>query len=137
MDKLLNKISLYISLIAGIFLKFTGGWDILLASLIIFMFFDYITGILKAFFLKNLDSKLGFWGIVKKIVILIIVSTAYILSKLISPSFPIREVVITFFISNEGLSILENASVFVPIPKSIKNTLNQLNKNCNTDDENK
>ncbi len=101
MDKLLNKISLYISLIAGIFLKFTGGWDILLASLIIFMFFDYITGILKAFFLKNLDSKLGFWGIVKKIVILIIVSTAYILSKLISPSFPIREVVITFFISNE------------------------------------
>ena len=137
MDKLLNKISLYISLIAGIFLKFTGGWDILLASLIIFMFFDYITGILKAFFLKNLDSKLGFWGIVKKIVILIIVSTAYILSKLISPSFPIREVVITFFISNEGLSILENASAFVPIPKSIKNTLNQLNKNCNTDDENK
>jgi len=137
MDKLLNKISLYISLIAGIFLKFTGGWDILLASLIIFMFFDYITGILKAFFLKNLDSKLGFWGIVKKIVILIIVSTAYILSKLISPSFPIREVVITFFISNEGLSILENASVFVPIPRSIKNTLNQLNKNCNTDDENK
>lgn len=101
------------------------------------MFFDYITGILKAFFLKKLDSKLGFWGIVKKIVILIIVSTAYILSKLISPSFPIREVVITFFISNEGLSILENASVFVPIPRSIKNTLNQLNKNCNTDDENK
>lgn len=65
MEKLINKISFCISLIAGTFLKLTGGWDILLASLIVFMVFDYITGVLKAFFLKNMDSKIGFWGIIE------------------------------------------------------------------------
>ena len=134
MDKMINKINLCICFFSGTALKLVGGWDILLASLIVLMVFDYLTGILRAWFLKSLDSKIGFWGIVKKIIILIIVSTAYILSKLLG-NLPIREVVITFFISNEGLSILENAAVFIPIPKIIKESLDQLNNKDTTNEK--
>jgi toxin secretion/phage lysis holin len=126
MEKLFNTFCICIGFLGGIILKLIGGWDIPISALIILMIFDYITGVLKAYFLKRLDSTIGFWGIVKKIIILIIISTAHIISKTLDTSLPLREVVITFFISNEGLSILENASVFIPIPDRIKDVLNQI-----------
>lgn len=126
MDKLFNTSCVFTSFIGGLILNLIGGWDILLTTLIVLMLFDYITGILKGYFLKNLDSKIGFWGILKKIIILIVVSTAHIISNMVNLSVPLREIVIIFFISNEGISVLENASVFVPIPESLKKVLQQL-----------
>lgn len=126
MGKLFNTFSVFFGFIGGLFLNLIGGWDILISTLMLFMIFDYITGILKGYFLKNLDSKIGFWGIVRKIVILIIVSSAYIISNIVNPALPLREVIIVFFISNEGISLLENAAVFIPIPKQLKNVLEQI-----------
>lgn len=126
MDKLFNTSCVFSSFIGGLIAYLIGSWDILLATLIVLMCFDYITGILKGYFLKNLDSKTGFWGIVKKIIILIVVSTAHIISNMVNPSLPLRDIVIIFFVSNEGISILENASVFIPIPEALKKALQQL-----------
>lgn len=129
MEKIINILCVIFSFIVGIISKLIGTWDVLLFALVILMVFDYVTGILKACFLKKLDSNVGFWGIIKKFCILIIVSTAHILSNILTPSIPIREVVIIFFISNEGISVLENVAVFVPIPDSLKNALQQLSNN--------
>lgn len=126
MEKIFNSFCIYISFIGGFISKLVGGWDILLLTLVIFMIFDYITGILKGIFKKNLDSKIGFWGIIRKFIIMIVVSTSYILSNLVNQSLPLREIVIIFFISNEGISILENSVVFIPIPKQLKKVLQQL-----------
>lgn len=97
MEKLFNAVCILFGFIGGILINLLGGCDILLNALIVFMVFDYITGVLKGYFQKNIDSKIGFWGIIRKVVILIIVSTAYILGKVIDTSLPLREVVIVFF----------------------------------------
>lgn len=129
MDKLFNTFCLFTSFVGGLISNLIGDWDILIATLIILMIFDYITGILKGYFFKKLDSTIGFWGIVKKFIILIIVSTSHVISNVVDPSLPLREVVIIFFISNEGISVLENAAVFIPIPEQLKKALQQLRNN--------
>lgn len=131
MERIDNMVRIVWGFVGGIASQLIGGRDLLLMSLIALMAFDYITGVLKAFFLKQLNSKTGFWGIVKKCVILIIVSASYLLNNILSNELPLREIVITFFISNESLSLLENAAVFVPIPQKLKDCLSRLN------DENK
>lgn len=138
MNKLFNIICICAGVIGGIVAKLLGEWDILLSTLCIFMIFDYITGLLKGYFEKNIDSNIGFWGIVKKFVILIIVSTAHLISQNLGADIPLREMVIVFFLSNEGISILENASVFIPIPENLKNALAHLrdtSKNNNDKNE--
>lgn len=129
MNKLFNTFCLLTSFAGGLISNLIGNWDILLTALIILMIFDYITGVLKGCFLKELNSKIGFWGIVKKFVILIIVSTSHIISNISDSQLPLREIVIIFFISNEGISILENASVFIPIPEELKKGFHQLRNN--------
>ena len=129
MDKLFNTFCFFTSFVGGLISNLIGSWNILLNTLIILMIFDYITGILKGYFLKELKSKIGFWGIVKKFVILIIVSTSHIISNISNPQLPLRDVVIIFFISNEGISILENAAVFITIPEQLKKALQQLRDN--------
>lgn len=126
MEKLFNSSCIYISSIGGIIAKLIGGYDVLFLTLVIFMGFDYITGVLKAFYLKKIDSAVGFWGIVKKCIILIIVSASVVLSKVINSAIPLRETVILFFISNEGISLLENSATFIPLPESLKNALQQI-----------
>lgn len=123
---LFNGVSIFAGFAGGLILSVIGGWDMLLGVLVLLMVFDYVTGVLKGYFLKKLDSDMGFWGIVKKFIMLIIVSMAYVLSNLVEPVLPLREIVIVFFISNEGISILENAAVFIPIPDELKKALNKL-----------
>lgn len=123
---LFNGVSIFAGFSGGLILSVIGGWDMLLGVLVLLMVFDYVTGVLKGYFLKKLDSDMGFWGIVKKFIMLIIVSMAYVLSNLVEPVLPLREIVIVFFISNEGISILENAAVFIPIPDELKKALNKL-----------
>ena len=126
LEKLLNGFSVLSGTAGGILAGLMGGWDGLLAALITLVVLDYITGLAKAVCQKELSSKIGFQGIVKKIVLFILVAAANVLQLLLSGSLPLREIVLVFFIANEGLSLLENAAVFVPIPGALKKALLQL-----------
>lgn len=106
-----------------------GGWDILLWTLTAFVVLDYITGLIRAAKMKELSSEIGFWGLVRKIMIFVLVIVANLLQQLINESIPLREIVIMFFISNEGISLLENASIFIDVPDRLKDVLLQLRDN--------
>lgn len=104
-----------------------GGWDVALACLIIAIILDYISGIIKAYVNKDLSSKIGFEGLLKKVGVLLIVMLAVLVDKITGETGAIRTLVIYYFVANEGLSILENLALAgVPIPESIKNALKVL-----------
>ena len=106
-----------------------GGWDISLQCLLIAIAIDYISGLIKAFNSKTLDSKIGFKGILKKFGILCIVALSVVIDRITGESGAIRTLVIYYFVANEGLSVLENLSIAgLPIPQSIKKSLQALKK---------
>lgn len=129
MDKLFNQISIIFGIVGGVCTYFLGGWDGMLKTILFLAIADYITGWIKAFKLKKLSSEIGFMGLLKKIVMFIMIATAFEIQKLIGGAIPLREVVIMFYIANEGLSLLENAAIFVPIPEKMKDVLLQLREN--------
>ena len=98
----------------------------ILKALVALVILDYVTGILKSISNKTLSSEIGFKGLIRKIVIFIVVATAVIIQSVVGDAIPLREIVIVFFVCNEGISLLENASEFVPIPDKLKDTLIQL-----------
>ena len=100
----------------------------LLKSIVILMVLDYVTGLLKAIYNKKLSSEIGFKGLIRKITIFIVIATAYVIQGIMGDEIPLREIVILFFIANEGISLIENSSEFVPIPKKLKDVLIQLRK---------
>ena len=106
-----------------------GGIDDFLICLTIFVVLDYLTGVILAIIYRELSSEIGFRGILKKISIFIIIALATILDyKIIKLNGALRMGTIFFYISNEGISILENlADIGVPIPKKIVNVLKQVN----------
>lgn len=124
MEKLFNGISILFGLIGGFIVSALGGWDKWLIALIAFVILDFITGWLKACFAKSLSSKTGAKGIVKKVLIFVVVGVAVVLQDLIS--FPLRDIVILFYLCNEGLSLIENIAEFIPLPDKIKEVLLQL-----------
>lgn len=112
-----------------------GGLDEMLISLFLFMFCDYLSGVIKAIVKKKLSSEVGFEGILKKGVILIIVAISVRLDVLLNQGELFRYLVIGFYLANEGISILENVGeIGLKYPKKIKDALVQLNKD-NEDDE--
>lgn len=126
MSKLFNTFSIVGGIVGGFLCQWLGGWDVILKALVALVVLDYFTGVLKAIVTKTLSSAVGFKGLVKKIFIFIVVATGVIVQGVIGDSVPLREIVIIFFICNEGISLLENASEFVPIPAKLKETLIQL-----------
>ena len=97
--------------------------------LLIAIAIDYISGLIKAYVTKTLDSKIGFKGILKKVGVLCIVCLAVLIDRLTGESGAIRTLVIYYFVANEGLSVLENLSIAgLPIPQSIKKALQALKK---------
>ena len=118
-----------IGFIGGVMAYVLGGWDILLWTLTAFVVLDYVTGLIRAAKMKELSSEIGFWGLVRKIMIFVLVIVANLLQQLINESIPLREIVIMFFISNEGISLLENASIFIDVPDRLKDVLLQLRDN--------
>ena len=126
MDKLFNWISIVFGFAGGFLSYWLGGWDILIKTIVFLAVVDYITGIIKAVYLKELSSEIGFKGLLKKIVMFIVIAVAFVIQQLIGGTVPLREVVIMFYIANESLSLLENAAIFVPIPDKLKNVLLQL-----------
>lgn len=125
MEKYFNAISNVSAVVGGVFVYLFGGWDVFIIALLLLMVIDYFTGILKAIYKKELSSKTGWHGIIKKVLTLGVVCVAVICEKIGIPA--IREMTIIFFAVNEGLSILENASeTGLNIPPKIKEILLQL-----------
>ena len=109
-------------------------------ALVAFMVLDYISGILAAISVRKLSSKVGFKGIVKKLLILVFVSVGHITDTYVLGGVPVAmTAVILFYIANEGISIVENATELgLPVPQKIKNVLEQVkNKSGEDDNENK
>lgn len=107
---------------------FLGGWDGFLYALLAFVVIDYITGLMCAVLDKNLSSEVGFRGIFKKVLIFSLVAIGNIVDQsVIGDGSVIRTAVIFFYLSNEGVSILENAAhIGLPVPQKLKDILEQL-----------
>jgi toxin secretion/phage lysis holin len=108
---------------------YLGGLDGLLYALIAFVAVDYITGLLRAVVEKNLSSRIGAKGIAKKVAIFLVVGIGHLIDThlLGGTGAPLRTAVIFFYIANEGVSLLENATAIgLPVPEQLKNVLAQL-----------
>lgn len=130
MKEVWNWIQILITVMGGYFGYFLGGLDGFLYALITFVVIDYLTGIMVAVLERKLSSEVGFRGIFKKVLIFSLVAVAHIIDEqLIKTGSIIRTAVIFFYISNEGISILENATkIGLPIPEKLKAVLLQINK---------
>ena len=106
-----------------------GGFDIALQSLLIVMVVDYLTGIASAIYNKNLSSKIGLKGILKKFSYLCVVALSVVIDNLTGQGGLIRTLVIYFFVANDGLSIIENmAEMNVKLPQKLIDALEQIKK---------
>lgn len=113
--------------VGGFLAYWLGGLDAILICLIAMLVIDYITGVLSAVHSSTVNSEIGWKGIVKKVVTLLIVALAFIIETATDGLFAIREIVIMFFIANEAISIIENAGkIGIPIPEKLKNILTQI-----------
>ena len=123
-----NVIQLIFSALGGWLGYFLGGCDGLLYTLLAFTAMDYITGVMCAVNDKTLSSEVGFRGICRKVLIFMLVGIANILdADVVGTGSVLRTAVIFFYISNEGVSLLENAAhLGLSVPEKIKVVLEQL-----------
>ena len=137
MKEFWNMIQLVITAIGGWLGYFLGGCDGLLIALVVFVVADYITGVMCAIADKKLSSEVGFRGICRKVLIFILVGIANILDvHVIGTGSVLRTAVIFFYISNEGVSLLENAAhLGLPVPQKIKAVLEQLHDRAEDEEE--
>ena len=136
-DIIWAKLQMAIAAIGGWLGYFLGGMDGLLTALLIFMVIDYITGLMCAVVDKKLSSAVGFKGICKKVLIILLVGVAHIVDlHVVGTGNALRGAVVCFYLSNEGVSLLENAAhLGLPIPEKLKTVLQQLhNRDDNTED---
>ena len=128
MKEFWNTIQLIFSAVGGWLGYFLGGCDGLLNALIAFVVIDYLTGVMCAIINRELSSAVGFKGIFRKVLIFLLVGIANIIDvQVIGTGAVLRTAVIFFYISNEGVSLLENAGhLGLPIPEKIKTVLEQL-----------
>ena len=115
---------------------FVGGFDGLLYALIALMAADYVTGVMCAIADRTLSSEVGFRGIFKKVLIFSLVAIGHIVDQsVIGEGSVIRTAVIFFYLSNEGVSILENAAhIGLPVPQKLKDILEQLHNKIDKED---
>ena len=135
-DLIWTKIQIAITAIGGWLGYFLGGMDGLIIALIVMMSIDYITGIMCAVVDKKLSSAIGFKGIFKKVLILMLVAVANIIDvHVVGTGSALRSATVCFYLSNEGLSILENAvHLGLPVPEKLKEVLAQLHNRDKKDD---
>ena len=123
----LNSIKYSFAAVGSAAAYFLGGWDLMLKILVTLTALDFLTGVLAAIYNKCLSSEIGSKGIVRKVGIYIIVAVAYMLDTLMNTNNVIRGATIGFYISIEGLSIVENWSrMELPLPKTVKDALARL-----------
>ena len=128
MKEFWNTIQLIFAAVGGWLGYFLGGCDGLLVALVMFVVVDYLTGVMCAVADRNLSSEVGFKGICRKVLIFLLVGIANILDvQVIGAGSVLRTAIIFFYISNEGVSLLENAAhLGLPIPEKMKDILEQL-----------
>ena len=114
---------------------FLGGCDGLLYALVLFVVVDYITGVMCAAVDHKLSSEVGFKGICRKVLIFLLVGIGHVLdAQIIGTGSVLRTAVIFFYLSNEGVSLLENAGhLGLPIPEKLKVVLEQLHDRAEKD----
>ena len=127
-DLIWAKIQIAITAIGGWLGYFLGGLDGLMIALIVLMTLDYVSGVMCAIIDKKLSSAVGFKGVCKKAFILMLVGVAHIIDlHVVGTGSALRGAVICFYMSNEGLSLLENAAhIGLPIPDKLRDILAQL-----------
>ena len=128
MEKILEYLKYYIMVIGAGFTWLYGAWDTAIIVLICFMVADYITGVVKGWYTKDLSSDIGLKGLARKFLILLVVMMAVLMDRLLSNgTWVFRTLACYFYIANEGISILENAIVIgLPVPDKLKDALVQL-----------
>ena len=128
MKEIWNWSQAVIAVIGGWLGYLLGGWDGFLYALVAFVVIDYITGLMCAVLDKKLSSEIGFRGIFKKVLIFSLVAVGHIIDQnVIGDGSVIRTAVIFFYLSNEGISILENTvHIGLPVPQKLKDILEQL-----------
>ena len=137
MKEFWNSIQLVFAGIGGWLGYFLGGCDGLLYALLAFVVIDYITGVMCAIADKNLSSEVGFKGICRKVLIFLLVGISNVLDvQVIGTGSVLRIAVIFFYISNEGVSLLENAAhLGLPVPEKMKIVLEQLHDRAESEDK--
>ena len=127
-DLIWAKLQMACAALGGWIGYFVGGVDGLMTALLIFMALDYITGLMCAIADKKLSSAVGFRGICKKVLILMLVGVAHIVDlHVVGTGDALRSAVVCFYLSNESVSMLENAAhLGLPIPEKLKSVLAQL-----------
>lgn len=134
MEQLLHYIKCAAALAGGVLGVLLGSVDGLLIALIAFMAIDYLTGLIVGVVRKNLSSAVGFVGLAKKVLILLLVIVANLLDvHVLQGGSAARGLVIAFYLANEGLSIVENAGKLgVPIPQKLVALFAQLKADGDT-----
>lgn len=137
MKEFWNAIQCIFTLLGGWIGYFLGGCDGLMIALVAFVIADYITGFMCAVADHRLSSEVGFKGICRKVLIFILVGIANLLDMhIIKTGCVMRTASIFFYISNEGVSLLENAAhLGLPVPKKIKEVLQQLHNRAESEDK--
>ena len=137
MKEFWNTIQVVFAAVGGWLGYFLGGCDGLLYALLAFVVVDYITGVMCAISDHTLSSEVGFKGICRKVLIFLLVGIANILdAQVIGTGSVLRTAVIFFYISNEGVSLLENAAhLGLPVPEKIKIVLEQLHDRAESEDK--
>lgn len=137
MKEFWNAVQFAFTAVGGWLGYFLGGCDGLLYALLAFVVIDYITGVMCAINNKTLSSQVGFRGICRKVLIFLMVGIANILDvHIIGTGSVLRTAAIFFYISNEGISLLENAAhLGLPVPEKIKKVLEQLHNKAEEDAE--
>lgn len=137
MKEFWNAIQFVFTVMGGWIGYFLGGCDGLIIALASFVAVDYVTGLMCAVSDKKLSSKAGFKGICRKVLIFTLVGVANIIDiQIIHTGSVLRTAVIFFYLSNEGVSLLENAAhLGFPIPKKLKEVLEQLHHKHNEEED--
>ena len=144
MKEFWNMIQIIFTAVGGWLGYFLGGCDGLLIALVVFAVTDYITGVMCAIADKKLSSEIGFKGICRKVIIFMLVGIAHVLVgiahvldvNVIATGSVLRTAVIFFYLSNEGVSLLENAAhLGLPVPEKLKDVLEQLHDRAEKEKE--
>ena len=128
MEKTLESFKFTVAVMGTLLTWLLGTWDMALKVLITFMVVDYVTGLIKGWYTKELSSDIGLKGIARKFLIVLVLIVAVLLDRLLSEgTWVFRTLAAYFYIANEGISILENIIVLgVPVPEQLKDALAQL-----------
>ena len=138
MKNVLETVTLGFGGIGGILGLLFGELDGSLYALVVFVIADYFTGVISAINNKKISSDIGFEGISKKICIFVLVAIANIVDvNILNSGAAVRTAVIFFYLSNEGISVLENAvKLGLPVPEKLRNVLLKMNEGDSDDDKN-